>query len=109
MATTQTASDATDSAGATATAFGISYAITSILSALLVVWKESSESVHNALVAITGHHWVTHGVLDVAIFVLLGLALSRMGGGIRMTGNGLIATVVGATIISGLIIAGYFL
>ena len=107
MATSQTANNATDSAGRTATAFGVSYAITSIFSALLVVLKESSEAVHDLLTAITGHHWVTHGVLNVIIFVVLGIVLSRTGG-VQMTAKSLINTVVGATVASGLIIAGYF-
>ena len=109
MDTIQNAEIDAQSAGTTATAFGISYAITSILSALLVVWKESSESVHSLLVAITGHHWVTHGLLDVIVFIVLGMVLSRKSGGVHMTGRTLIVTVVGSTILSGLIIAGYFI
>lgn len=108
MTMSQTVNNTTESAGPTATAFGISYAITSILSALLVVLKESSEGVHDGLAAITGHHWVTHGALDVIVFVVLGFVLSRMGG-LQMTSKMLIATVVGATVVSGLIIAGYFI
>jgi len=92
---------------AKATGYGIAYAITSILSALLVVLKESNEGVHGLLVAITGHHWVTHGLLDVIVFVALGAVLSRRD--ISLSGNTLITTVVGATILSGLIISGYFI
>ena len=29
----------------------------------------------------TGHHWATHGVLDVLLFLALGFALSRVNGG----------------------------
>jgi len=56
MATSQTS--AADAVSAKITGYGISYAITSILSALLVVLKESNEGVHGLLVAITGHHWI---------------------------------------------------
>jgi hypothetical protein len=98
---------ATETVGANASGFGISYAITSVLSALLVVWKESSEAVHDGLAAITGHHWVTHGLLDVIVFLALGFILSRRS--IAMTGNALVTTIVGATVVSGLIIAGYFI
>jgi uncharacterized Tic20 family protein len=108
MTSEQATAGAADTIGPGATGFGVSYAITSVLSALLVVLKESSEAVHDGLAAITGHHWVTHGLLDVIVFVVLGLVLSRMGGGLRMTGGALVSTIVGATILSGLIIAGYF-
>lgn len=107
MTMSQTADNAADSAGTTATAFGISYAITSILSALLVVWKETSETVYDVLASITGHHWVSQGVLDVIVFVGLGVLLSRTS--MQMTARSLIATVVGATLVSGLIIAGFFI
>lgn len=109
MAKGQTTTNAADSVGTTARAFGISYAITSILSALLVVLKESSQAVLDGLAAITGHHWVTHGVLNIIVFVALGFVLSRMDVGVQMTGKSLITTIVGATVVSGLIIAGYFI
>ncbi len=93
--------------GPTVSGYGLSYAITSLLSALLVVLKESNQAVHDLLVAITGHHWITHGLLVVILFVVLGAVLARRDTG--MGGTALITTVVGATIVSGLIIAGYFI
>jgi len=107
MSADQTSTSAADTVGPSASGFGISYAITSILNALLVIWKESSEAVHDGLAAITGHHWVTHGLLDLIIFLVLGFVLSRRG--ITMSGNALVTTIVGATVVSGLIIAGYFI
>lgn len=88
------------------TGYGISYSITSIFSALLVVLKESNESVHGLLVALTGHHWVTHGLLNLILFVVLGVVLSRRE--INMSGDTLTKLVVGSTILGGLIIALYF-
>lgn len=102
----QTSTSASETVEAKVAGFGVSYAITSILSALLVVLKESSEAVHDGLAAVTGHHWVTHGLLDLIVFVVLGYLLSRRD--MQMTGKTLITTVVSATVVSGLIIAGYF-
>jgi hypothetical protein len=108
MTISQTQNNATDSAGTTVTAFGISYAITSILSAVLVVMKESNEAVHDGLAAITGHHWVTHGALNLIVFVVLGIVLSRTSVA-QMSAKLLIATMIGATVVSGIIFAGYFI
>ena len=108
MANVQTANDVAGTAGSTVTAFGMSYAITNIFSALLMVLKESSEAVHNFLTAITGHHWVTHGVFNLVVFVVLGIMLSRSGRA-QMSAGSLINMIVGSTIVSGLIIAGFFL
>jgi len=92
--------------------FGLSFAITSVVSALLVILKESSEEGVLALMAaITGHHWVTHGLIDLILFVVLGWALSRAnkGQGVKMSANGLVSCIVGAVIISGVLIAGFYL
>jgi len=92
--------------------FGLSFAITSVVSALLVILKESSEEgVLKWMTAVTGHHWVTHGLINLIIFVVLGWALSRAdkGQGVKISANGLVSCIAGAVIISGVLIAGFYL
>ena len=92
--------------------FGLSLAITSLLSALIVIIKETNEeSVLAWMKAATGHHWVTHGVINIILFVVLGWALSIPNDrqGVKVSGNGLVACIVGAVLISGLLIAGFYL
>jgi len=92
--------------------FGLSYAITSLISALLVIIKESNEETVLAwMKAASGHHWITHGIIDVIIFVVLGWALSmpNSGQGLKISANALIGNIVAATLISGLLIAGFFI
>lgn len=88
--------------------FGVAYAITCVLSAIVVLLKEEFPAIHDAFAAITGHHWVTHGLLDIIIFFVLGTILAKRDN-MRMTGDSLIRTVVGGTVIGGLIIVGFFL
>jgi lipoprotein signal peptidase len=98
--------------GKYARSFGLSFAITSILSALIVILKESNEeSVLAWMKAATGHHWVTHGVINVVLFVVLGWALSKLsdGQGVKISVNGLVGCIVGAVLISGLLIAGFYI
>jgi uncharacterized Tic20 family protein len=104
MAATQTVND---SAGKTITAFGVSYAITSLFNVLLVLVKENIPGIQPAMVSLTGHHWVTHGVIDVIVFVILGLVLKNTAAA-RMPADKLVNYVVGSTILSGLILVGYF-
>ena len=83
-----------------------------MVSALLVILKESSEEgVLAWMAAITGHHWVTHGLINLILFVVLGWALSRenKGQGVKMSANGLVSYIVGAVIISGVLIVGFYL
>ena len=92
--------------------FGVSLAITSFLSALLVVIKELNQDTVLALMKkLTVHHWVTHDFFALIVFVLLGWGLARLnnGQGPKIALNAFIAMIVGAVVISGLIIAGFFL
>lgn len=92
--------------------FGISFALTSVASALLVIIKESSEEgVLAMMAAITGHHWVTQGILNLILFVVLGWVLTRLNGGqgINISANGLVSCIFGAIVISGVLIAGFYL
>ena len=92
--------------------FGLSFAITSVISALLVILKESSEEgVLAWMAAVTGHHWVTHGLINLILFVVLGWALSRPneGHGVKMTANSLVSFIVGAVILSEVLIAGFYI
>lgn len=92
--------------------FGLSFAITSVLSALIVILKETNEeSLLAWMKAATGHHWVTHGLINLIVFVVLGWVLSipNDGQGVKLSVNGLIGCIVGAVVISGLLIAGFYL
>jgi hypothetical protein len=61
--------------------------------------------------AATGHHWVTHGVLNLIVFLVLGWSLSRVsdGQGISITGRALVMSIVVSLVVSWLIISGFFL
>lgn len=92
--------------------FGLSFAITSILSALLVVLKElSEETVLAWMKRVTVHHWVTHGIIDLILFVVLGFLLAQLNGGsgVKISSKNFITAMVSAVVISGLIIAGFYL
>ena len=92
--------------------FGLSFAITIVLSALLVVLKESNEDTVLAwMKAATGHHWVTHGIINLIVFVGLGWAFSRLdnGKGLKITANILVICIVFAVFVSGLIITGFYI
>jgi hypothetical protein len=102
----------TDETGRYTRSFGLSFAITSIVSAILVIVKESNEETVLAwMKAATGHHWITHGLFDLVLFVLLGWALSKLndGDGVRISANLLIGRIVGAVLISSLLIMGFYI
>jgi hypothetical protein len=92
--------------------FGVSLAITSILSALLVVVKELNEnSVLAWMKGLTSHHWITHGVFMVIAFFAIGWGLAKMhnGQGLKMTPERLACMIASGVVIGGLIISGFYL
>jgi hypothetical protein len=87
-------------------------AITSILSALLVVVKELNEnSVLAWMKGLTSHHWITHGLFMVVAFFAIGWGLAKMnnGQGLKMTHDRLIVMIISSVVIGGLIISGFYL
>ncbi len=91
--------------------FGIALAITSMLSALLVVVKELNAPLLNLMKQLTGHHWVTHGIFDLIVFVVLGFGLAQRETvtGLNFATKNFIAVIATGVVIGGLIIAGFYL
>jgi membrane-bound metal-dependent hydrolase YbcI (DUF457 family) len=91
--------------------FGISLGITSVASALLVIAKEKSPTVMAWMKRTTGHHWTTHSLFALVLFLVLGFGLARTNGGQgpRLTAAGLVKALVGGVAIGVLIIAGFYL
>jgi hypothetical protein len=56
--------------------FGLSLAITSIITSILVIIKELYEPLMNAMKSL-GHHWVIHGIFTLLLFIILGFILSK--------------------------------
>lgn len=107
MSTETNVSESGEVVSSTTAGYGIAFAVACIVNAVVMIVKEASEAVHNAMAAITGHHWVTHSFIDLIVFLVLGYILSRSTS-LRMTGDGLAKTVVGGAVIGGLIIVGFF-
>jgi predicted Co/Zn/Cd cation transporter (cation efflux family) len=91
--------------------FGLSLAIACIVNAIIVCVKEKSEPVMNGMKKLTGHHWITHTVIVLVVFVVFALIFGRMNGGqgMKLTIGGLIRTIVGGVVLAGLIITGFYL
>ena len=91
--------------------FGISLTVASIANAFLVAAKEKSPKVLACMQGLTGHHWITHCVAIILLFLFLGVILTRLnrGKGMNISANSLLITVVGGVVISGVMIVGFYL
>ncbi|MBB3010019.1 hypothetical protein [Cupriavidus alkaliphilus] len=95
--------------GKLTTSFGLSLGITSVLSALLVILKETNEQTVLAwMKAATGHHWITHGLLDVLAFVILGFALGRLASRLQRRPTAVAVIALGGVVSGALLIAAFY-
>lgn len=91
--------------------FGLSVAITSIASALLVMAKELNDGLFTFMKTVTMHHWVTHGIFDVLLFLAVGFLLSRSNGGKGpdISDEKLVTVIASGFLLGGFAIAAFYL
>jgi len=87
-------------------AFGLSAAIAIVFNTILAWTKDAYDPLNNFMASLTGHHWITHGLADIAVFLILGFLFTRRG--FRMDGTKLAAIVAGAAIVSAAGLALWF-
>jgi len=62
-----------------AAAYGLSAAITIVFNTVLAWIKDAYDPLNNFMAALTGHHWITHGIVNIVVFVVLGAILQKRG------------------------------
>jgi hypothetical protein len=92
-------------------AFGLALAVACVANAVIVVVKEKSNAVMGAMKTLTGHHWTTHALIVIVLFLGLGslLAVARGGRGMEITASRLIGTVVSSVVVAAAVIIGFYL
>ena len=89
--------------------FGMSLAITSVVNAIILVIKEKNDAVMSAMKAALGHHWTTHGVIVIIIFVVLGFVFSAMRLERKFDSHRMLKYIIWGVIICSVITAGFFM
>lgn len=65
--------------------FGISASVAIIFNTILVCAKESIPSLMAWMKSLTTHHWITHGLFVIGLFLIFGAILSKMKVKVRVT------------------------
>ncbi|OPY13106.1 MAG: hypothetical protein A4E69_01833 [Syntrophus sp. PtaB.Bin138] len=88
--------------------FGISFLIASIFNGLLLIAKESYTPLMNWMKSLSGHHWITHGIFVIGLFIVLGYIFS--GGDMyrKVDADKTSGLVIAGTALGGMIIVGFF-
>ncbi len=94
----------------TRSAFGLAAAAAILFNAGFTVVKESVPGLREALAGAFGHHWTGQALIVLALFVATGFLLARVLPARRLPGSGFLAgLLVASSVLSFLIIGGYFL
>ena len=88
--------------------FGLSTAVISVATALLLIFKETSPPFKAWMAALTTHHWVTHGIFVVVGFIVLGYAFSQTNLQEKFDGDKLSNYIIGSVILSCLLTYGFY-
>lgn len=101
-------SSSTSSLDRVSAALALSAAVTVVFNTLLAWVKDAYEPLNTFMAHLFGHHWTTHGIFDVVLFVVLGVVFLNLGTAQRISPNRLVGTLVGAVIAAGLGLAAWF-
>ena len=88
-------------------AFGLAAVIAILFNTVLAWVKDAYEPLNAYMASLTGHHWRTHGLVDVVVFFALGyLFISR---NVHISGLRLAALLAAASVVAGGGLALWFL
>ncbi len=88
--------------------FGLSFLVASIFNGLLIVAKESYAPLKAGMKSLFGHHWTTHGIFVIVLFLVLGYIFSKTNMVKNIDADKTSGLVIAGTVLGGLIIVGFF-
>jgi hypothetical protein len=96
---------ANEKLGRSSAGFAMAGAITILFSTILACAKDAYKPLNSYMNALAWHNWITHGLVDVILFIGLGIIFSKTSWTERIAANRLISFLVAAVIVAG---AGLF-
>jgi ABC-type Fe3+-siderophore transport system permease subunit len=88
--------------------FAVSFLVASICNGLLIVAKENYAPLKNWMKSLSGHHWITHGIFVIVLFIALGYIFSKTDMDKKIDADKTSGLVIAGTVLGGLIIIGFF-
>ncbi|POZ61998.1 hypothetical protein [Chromobacterium alticapitis] len=89
--------------------FALSACIAILFNTALAWLKDSMPALNSWMASLSGHHWTTHGLFDLAVFIGLGLVFSHAPLPERLGGDGMAKLLAACTVAAGLGLLLWFL
>ena len=94
--------------GRTSSGFALAAAVTVLFNTGLAWAKDAYAPLNTLMKSLTGHHWITHAIADLVLFVVLGLILAKSGAAEKIAPGTLINLLTGAVVIASLGLVGWY-
>ncbi len=88
--------------------FSVSFFIASLFNALLIITKETYAPLKSWMKALSGHHWTTHGIFVIVLFIVLGYVFSKTNLNKKIDAAKTPLYIIAGTIVGGVVIVGFF-
>jgi hypothetical protein len=95
--------------GQRSAAFVLAAAITVVFNTALALAKDAYEPLNTFMKAVSGHHWTTHGLADVILFIGLGLLFLKTNVAEKINPNRLVSILVWAVVAASLGLFAWYL
>jgi hypothetical protein len=99
ISTSDAAAKATDDLKGPVAGFGLAAVIAILFNTALAWVKDAYEPLNTYMASLTGHHWRTHGLVDVVVFFVLGYVFTYRN--VRISGSRLAVLLAAASIVAG--------
>ena len=93
----------------TTSAFALSAAIACLFNTALAWAKDAYAPLNKFMASLTGHHWITHGVADLVVFVGLGLIFMNPSVANKINPNRMVAILIWSVVVASLGLFVWFL
>ena len=94
--------------GPASAAFVLAAAITVVFNTVLAWVKDAYEPLNNFMKSVAGHHWTTHGLADIILFLGLGLIFLKTGSAEKIDPNRLVSILIWSVVAASLGLALWF-
>jgi hypothetical protein len=84
----------------TTSGFALAAAITILFNTALAWAKDAYPPLNNLMKSLTGHHWTTHGLTDLALFLVLALIFAKTDVASRIGPGRVTSLLVGSVVIA---------
>ena len=88
--------------------FALAAAIAILFNTILACAKDAYAPLNNFMMSLTGHHWTTHGLADLGLFLALGFIFTNSKVVAKMDARRLTGALIASVVIAALGLALWF-